>query len=282
MTTAVVEAAAAASAGDGIPKELAPSPAEAREDNWHAEGNCGVAPPGGTTSEPCVLGDEDGGRTIVIIGDSHAGMWLPSLDRIGTERGLAVHPLVKYGCTAAAVVPWRADLGGAQTGCVDWREWAFEQVEVLRPDVVIMSSQTPPILATEDGEEMGADDAVEAHETGVASSVERLRGLANQVVVFSDTPTSDFDPVTCLDQPNHDLRDCAYTQDEKSRISNGGIEAAAAEAGGDFIDLTAWFCDDGLCPSVVSGMLVYFDPGHITRTYGLALAPYLARRLELA
>jgi len=278
----VAEAAAAASDGDDIPEDLAPPPVEAREDSWHTEGNCGIAPSGATTSASCVLGDEDGDRTMVIIGDSHAGMWLPSVDRIGTDRGVAVHPLVKYGCTAADVVPWRADLGGAQTGCVDWREWAFDQVEVLRPDVVIMSSRTPPTLATADGEEMDADDVIKAHESGVATSIERLRKLASRVVVFSDTPTSGFDPVTCVDQPNHDLGDCAYTQDEKSQISNIGIEAAAARAGGEFIDLTSWFCDDGLCPSVVSGMLVYFDPGHITRTYGLALAPFLARRLELA
>lgn len=282
VAAAVAAASAAASDDDEIPGELAPAPRDARDDTWHAGGNCGLATTGETTSRPCVLGDQAGDRTMVVIGDSHARMWLPSLDRIGTKRGFVVHPLIKYGCTAADVVPWRADLGGAQTDCADWREWAFDQVGALRPDVVVMSARTPPTLTTEDGEEMDADDAVEAHAAGVASSIRRLREVTDRVIVFSDTPTADFDPVTCVDQPGHDLGDCASPMDEESQIANVGIQAAADEAGGEFVDLTNWFCADDLCPSVVAGMLVYFDPGHITQTYGLALAPYLERRLELA
>ena len=33
-----------------------------------------------------------------MLGDSHAGQWLPAFDRLGRDLGYRVVPLIKFGC----------------------------------------------------------------------------------------------------------------------------------------------------------------------------------------
>lgn len=71
-------------------------------DRWNDVYDCGA---GTRTSqvEECPIGDEDAARTMVVLGDSHVGQWLPGLDAIGEESGYRVLPLIKYGCTPFGV-----------------------------------------------------------------------------------------------------------------------------------------------------------------------------------
>jgi hypothetical protein len=45
------------------------------------------------------------------------------------------------------------------------------------------------------------------------------------------------------------------------------------------VDMTDAICGPDLCAAVVGNMIVWRDNGHLTATYSLALAPYLAPRL---
>ena len=47
----------------------------------------------------CPLGDPDAKKTVVLYGNSHAGMWASSLGALGQRDGYRVIPLVKVGCS---------------------------------------------------------------------------------------------------------------------------------------------------------------------------------------
>jgi hypothetical protein len=44
------------------------------------------------------------------------------------------------------------------------------------------------------------------------------------------------------------------------------------------IDLTDYFCDATVCPTVIGGALVFKDISHLTDTFSATLGPYLLER----
>ena len=81
----------------------------------------------------CRLGNRSSRKLVVLMGDSHALMWLPAV--LGTARhdGSAVIPLVRLGCTPAK---WTSRFGN--DACHEWYRWAISQVSRLRPRVTLV------------------------------------------------------------------------------------------------------------------------------------------------
>ena len=59
-----------------------------------------LAEPPESTTRVCPAGQLDAPRTMVLLGDSQAGQWVPALHLIGQRDGYRVVPLVKLGCAA--------------------------------------------------------------------------------------------------------------------------------------------------------------------------------------
>jgi hypothetical protein len=70
-------------------------------------------------------------KTIVVFGDSHAQMWMPTILRMAHWDGWVVIPLVKVGCVPRA---WTR-----QAGCRAWVAWAKRQAAALRPEVTLIA-----------------------------------------------------------------------------------------------------------------------------------------------
>lgn len=49
--------------------------------------------------------------------------------------------------------------------------------------------------------------------------------------------------------------------------------------GVEVLDMSAYFCRQGICPAVIGNVLVYRD-NHMTNTFAKTLAPALARQLS--
>ena len=48
------------------------------------------------------------------------------------------------------------------------------------------------------------------------------------------------------------------------------------------VDLSPYYCPDGMCSAVVGNVYVYVDTHHITATYGRSLAPFALEELSMA
>ena len=88
---------------------------ELSKDLWNYEYECWVGHDR-SRARLCPVGDTGAERTMVVLGDSHAGQWLPALDAIGLERGYRVVPLIKYGCVPYDVPQLTDDLTRPYTG----------------------------------------------------------------------------------------------------------------------------------------------------------------------
>jgi hypothetical protein len=86
----------------------------------------------------CPLGDTSARRTVVAVGDSHIGQWLPALDLLGEQRGFKVIPLIKLSCAPYDVRHAIEEVDGEYTQCTKFRAWAGRKIAGWRPAAVVL------------------------------------------------------------------------------------------------------------------------------------------------
>lgn len=278
-STAVVQAVSDGLAGKPIPGNLQPSLAKLSHD-FDGLGDC-ASGPGDTTSKICKLGDTNAKRSIVVIGDSHAGMWVPTFAAIGKKYGWVIYPLIKNSCMAAEVAKFNSG-GGLNNECARWRTWALKTAVGLKPDRVVFANLLHIYLADDDGSAVaGATSAGSRWQDGTASSVKTLAAGGARVTVLSDPPGLKNNPTDCLLEPGADMGTCASPPEQTKSRLNLSVQAGATDGGGDYADLDSWFCAANRCPSVIGTIVPYWDNNHVSLTYAKHLTVPMAQKLGL-
>jgi hypothetical protein len=225
----------------------------------------------------CPRGDTDGDRTLVLIGDSHARQWVPALDTLAKRYGYTAYFLIREGCPSSDVTPWMVH-GGPSTDCEAFQEWARDQVEQMQPDIVLLGSEANRRGFTSDDGEHVDDESEMAtmYREGMEREIDYLSPNAQRVVVIGDPPAVVTHPGRCLSERDASLKKCLSKEDKVSLVFIEALRQAAAAKGVEFVETAAWFCADGLCPSVVGDYIAHRDRTHISQSY----AGYLTDELE--
>jgi peptidoglycan/LPS O-acetylase OafA/YrhL len=255
---AVVAAVRAAERGAPLPSPLTPGVDSLRTDFYFFPDGC---TPGRyeTSSKICRLGNPGARKTIVVFGDSHAEMWMPTILAMGRRDGWTVIPLVKVRCIPRSW-PGSDDCGG-------WYRWAKRQAQALRPDVTLII-----------GSRAGTYDPLDAIKPVAALSTAMKRASAS-VIVVGDEPNQTRDPIDCLLAPRATMKTCTVQGTAVQLRTEAAVESNASRSGVGFIDTRPWFCAHPsgsptgyLCPLVVNRTITSIDRGHISKTYALELA----------
>ncbi|GEP35685.1 acyltransferase [Nocardioides szechwanensis] len=238
---------------------------------------------GGADWELCPRGDDDGTKTLVVVGDSHARAWVPAFDVIAERAGYRAFYLVKAQCTAAFVSPSEVFTGEPWPECDDFHDWTREQIEALDPDLLVVSSAAPITGLTDgDGRRLRSlDDISAALRVGLADMLETYQPLADRLVMLSDVPRLAVDPAVCLSTFGVGLADCTLAPDVTGTQMRELATGVATQVGVEEIDPAAWLCADGLCPTVVGSTIAYRDRGHISATRAAELAEPLGEALGI-
>jgi peptidoglycan/LPS O-acetylase OafA/YrhL len=232
-----------------------------------------------TALRDCAYGPEDAATTVVLFGDSHAGMWLPAAQRLAEANGWRVIPLVKFGCTPVEFTVWDNTLKRAFTECDEWRDMAIARIQELQPDLTLMVTSRGYEISDEDGNPL-ADGKLGVWRDRYVETLRRLETMSRRVVVIGETPHMPEDPLECIARHQR-LEDCEVPFGVAVHEEYRAMErAAAAEAGVQLIDTIEWVCPGDRCPLVLGDYLVYRNPGHLTATMTAALAPQLQWALE--
>lgn len=218
---------------------------------------------GGIDATGCRLGDPAGTRTIVVMGDSHAAQWVPAVDKIAKDRKWKLVTFTKAACPVTRVAI--LDDSKPYEQCALWRERVLAAIAKLKPDFVVTSQSNYTSIAQ--------DAMIE----GLRSVWSELAGEGARVVAIRNTPYSLFDPRNCL---GTDPGNCI---NPRSKVERGDIYALAARSmtGVTVVDMNDTLCGKDSCPAVVGNIVVLRDNHHLTATYALALAPYLAKAAGL-
>jgi peptidoglycan/LPS O-acetylase OafA/YrhL len=266
---AVVAAVKQAERGAPLPSPVTPSPANLRGDFYTFPAGCSPGA-GKTSSRVCRLADARSSKTIVVVGDSHAQMWMPTILQMANRDGWAVVPFVKPRCIPRS---W-----SSKGECGRWYSWATRRASAMRPDVALVIGSWMAVW--EPPRAIGP----------VGALTLAMKRVSASVVVVGDVPGQKRDPTDCLLAPHATMATCTSEATRVQLSTNRAIAANARKHGIGFVDTLGWFCAHPhgsstryLCPLVVNKTVTCVDRGHISRTYGLELVPEfrLAFRREL-
>ena len=267
---AVIATVNAAKKGAPIPKSLTPSfvnlqgdwlkfpkGCEPHDGQTQSARICYVSgPTAKASSKP-----HAGHKTIVVLGDSHAHMWLPALLAMAKKDGWEVVSLAKDSCDADIFVN-----PGRSNECHLWYDWALKTIAKIKPDTVFISFRYSG--HTDSNSELKI-------ENGLSSLTVWAKTVANHVVLMADIPylNSIPLPVDCLQQKGATLKTCTGTWSGSDLDLTNALEAIARLNKVGVIDPLGWFCYQGLCPEAIGHTIAYRDSHHVTKTYATALAP---------
>jgi peptidoglycan/LPS O-acetylase OafA/YrhL len=253
---------------------IIPDPAQAAEDKSDAYADdCWEYRPFDKVVT-CEYGDPDADVSIALVGNSHAGHWLPALQDLARQRGWRITTFLASQCFPTDVT-LQLETRRFERNCRAWGEKVRKATAGSRFDLVITSNRTgrAPV---------GADDDEEAYEgwfDGYRSYVRDWLQGGTRLLVVRDNPfpmTTIRNIPDCVAEHEDDLAACEGSR--KDWLLPDPMADAVRDLdapGASVADLTSFFCRDETCYPVIGGALAYFDSSHISATYARTLAPYL-------
>ncbi|HJR24977.1 MAG TPA: SGNH hydrolase domain-containing protein, partial [Acidimicrobiales bacterium] len=220
---------------------------------------------------------EGGDRSILLVGDSHAQMWLPAVEHVAERYDLTVYRVTRGGCPVNDVLVYHLDdIDGSKVpdhDCSEWRANLYRRaVAELDPDVVLASTRSH-ILGIKDGDRylLPRDDEHRAvWRDGLVRSLGWLTAGSGVVVVSEILPTLPERVPACLAEHGLSTRACDWpvSVDRRVRSFNELIRtlpSAVPEVV--TIDLTPLACPDGRCRAMADDVVVHRDDNHLSRSY---------------
>jgi hypothetical protein len=268
---AVLHEVAAAKSITKVPDTIDPGLAQAASD-WGGHANDRCSPTAAQSSEPiCVLGDPHGTREMVILGDSHALMWLEAFDAIAKQAHWKLVDLGKPSCPAEIVTPINppgiGPTGGPYKICDAWHRWAISWINQTKPNLLVITQESDQFYFN-----------AAQWQKGMLTLLSDIKSPQTRKVILGNIPKLPEAGSTCMAAHVNNVQACSaprgvavspFTQVERAaaRIGNAG-----------YIDTTPWFCS-ATCTAIIGHYNVYLDQTHITATYSMYLRRVLARAL---
>jgi peptidoglycan/LPS O-acetylase OafA/YrhL len=247
--------------------QMEPAAAKKDKSKAYADG-CWASAPYASKPE-CTYGD--GSKHIALVGNSHAGHWLPTLEKLADKNDWTITTFLASNCSISTL-PQELSTPDETKGCQDYADWVVDRTTEGGFDAVITSErQSTPLQG------MGWDEteqkAPEGHRTILQSWVDAKL----DVLVVRDTPYpggEDINVPDCVAKHEDDLDACSGTPESWHWMDP--LAASARSMDSKRISVMYpqdWFCPDGTCEPVIGGVITYFDTAHITATYAQTLAP---------
>jgi peptidoglycan/LPS O-acetylase OafA/YrhL len=260
-----------------VPDNLVPTlTAAPREESAPQTDGCHQTLQSAAQQPACTYGPAAATRTVVVVGDSHALQWFPAFQQLAERDNWRLVSLTRSSCLPADLIIRNARMKRRYTECEQWRTWALGRIDRLRPDMVVVTSDTnyPGMLA---GHPADPDRLWSAAWTRLFT---RLKAASRHVVLLADTPTLSADPLDCLGSHGRDIRACTEPAATVLRDPawRAEVQDAARKDAVPIVDPTPWLCGRD-CPLVVGNVLVYRDTNHLTGAYAGMLGPLLGASL---
>jgi hypothetical protein len=273
----VVALVRAASSIKKVPSSIADQVGNATNDGPEAAWDGCLAEETDTqVGDNCVYGDKTAKKTVVLYGDSHAGMWESALDVAGRRNHWKLVLLAKPACAVPMLHFWLETTQRQNTECDTWHTWALQRITALKPELVVLTSLfTGP-------RDFEKKDITEAQwSKGMTTTIDKAKKSGAKVVLLGDMPYLEQSAPECLAAHTDDVKSCATKAETAVNTKHGAAEKKTAEDdGAKYVDTTKWFCDDS-CGPIIGTMVVYQNQYHITGVYSRYLSGVVASSVGL-
>ena len=218
----------------------------------------------------CSFGRPQSTTNVILTGNSHAGQWLPALQRIADQENFRITTYLASEC-AVADLRQEFDTEAQSTACRRWVDRTTQKVIELKPDLVVMTNR---ISAPAEGRSRAA--STDLYTAGYKTVLDAWVAAGIPVLVLRDTPYPGDSIPDCVAQKQDDYADCdgplskwAAPKADKAAVSD--VDDPDVR----FLDLTQHICGPKTCQAVTGGVITYFDASHLTATYATTVSPYL-------
>jgi peptidoglycan/LPS O-acetylase OafA/YrhL len=221
----------------------------------------------------CVFGDPTGTTRIALVGDSHAGAWLPAFDSLGKKNGIQISYWGHAGWTAAPVV--RADK--QRDDALAWSPRLAAMIATQGPfDAVFIartSGQYGVGALSPEGALLEGDAAAPAFESATRTFVSQISSATSKVVFMRGTYWANFNATTCLSENAGSGAACTFTRTRADDALAAAELRGAEQAYPSHIfevDPASLACPTGMtkCPTVApDGTIIMRDASHLTTTF---------------
>ena len=250
-----------------VPSNLVPSLADVGSDNaavwgyWKIKSGC-------SSATQCVYGDRAATNTVVLFGDSHAAMWLPSIDWVGRHLGFRVVLLWMAGCPAANVSVLNPNGHLVDTACNAFRRSSLKLVQGLAPSLVLTANRTANVVGANGRLVPGS-----AWQAGLAATLSTLLADKLKVAVIGDVSPLSSPAAQCLaSYPTTVQQRCSSPNPNPGLHTQLKAEVAAARAEGvPYLNPVPWLCTK-VCSPIVGRYAAYYDWQHVAATYAAYLS----------
>lgn len=211
----------------------------------------------------CTFGDPKGKKTMVLFGDSHAGMWFPAFDTLAKRAHWKLVLLMKAVCPAVDLHFWYWPTNAPYPACDAWHQYATNRINKLDPSVVVLTSWwhgvgivpngTPPT----DGQ----------WQLGLEQALASITSPGTKKVVLGDISYLDQTGPDCLAAHKADVQACTSQVSDAVQSDHEDVLQAASQAtGATYISVIPWLCS-AVCTAVIGKYGVYADASEITNEY---------------
>jgi hypothetical protein len=259
--------------------DLLPAPIDAATDKSQAYADvggtdCWASVPHYPTIR-CTFGEKQAPTRVALVGNSHAGQWLPALQALAAKQHWRIDTYLASQC-ALADIPQHFDTGAHSRACRAWVDRTTHRIARSHPDLVVMTNRISVAAAGHP-----YDESAPAYGRGYTAVLRAFEAAGVKVLVLHDTPAPGDSIPDCVAEKGDDYASCdgtrsAWIQDEPAEASVRQVDDPDIR----FADLTDHICDGEVCHAVTGGVITYFDGSHLTATYARTLAPYLLTPIE--
>jgi len=229
----------------------------------------------------CQLGDPNGERSVLLMGDSHASQWRDVFDELARADGLKLY-LRNHRCPMYPIdvidpkagQPEIEDCRSAQAG--DQRV-----IDFLKPDAVVMAvwSGYNDVLVDRDGNPIAPDQIGPAWEQAADTFLSGVVDRGIRLGVILDEPTLPESATSCIVKRDS-IAACERTPEEaqaKSTAASAAERRVVERLGGiPTVDMVDIICDEQRCRLEIDGVLVYADHNHLSDDFAALQKPVIA------
>ena len=207
--------------------------------------------------KPCFFGNLRGSKTIVLIGDSNVGNWVPAL-----SIGLAATPyrLAVFGFSSCGLanLAYTSSWGSLYERCRQWHTNVPAAIRALHPVAVLAASG-----------DVGTQYSDTEWAKGIKNVYASLRSSSTKRILMGTSPFFGESAVTCL-TVHPDPQNCSLAYTPGSGYYGASLtrdKLIASLSNATLIDTNKFLCYKDKCSPVIGNILVYSDIDHITIAY---------------
>lgn len=234
-----------------------------------------------TTPIVCTF-NPDGGRTVMLFGDSHANHWFGAVLNAAKVGNWKFKTMTKSGCPAVTVSVRRYKSANYYPECNSWRAGALSNLQAVkygRIDVVVMSSwHFHQVLTSTYGSNLTGATKYATWKKGMSATLTKMLKGVRQIVILRDSPDLPGDMLqaqACY--AAYGLAAETKCGTTLAKATSAGIWNAERQAVAELpstlrarvktVDLTTPTCPNSWCGPIDGPYLAFKDDNHWTQTW---------------